>query len=379
MDLVNIGRSRRFLRERPIRVNLFDRPRLVCDLLCLEAEQTEKRRGLATSDSLYVVIEGKARLQSGPQIEEMQEQDAALIPPGVDHTIENLGPGRLTVMVLVTPKPSRAGEVRMPAEGRPRERVFQDEATEAPSRYPRRAREDEPPRAPPRPRRGFDGPPPRQRPAPRTAAPRGRREGGETEGPVWYPRPKPAWQPRGRPPVAAARGGPGRPAGPPRGRGGPPAGAGGRTEGTRGASGPAAGARGRPEGTRGAGGRPAGARGRPEGPRGEPPAGPRGRSTGPRGGTSGGYRGRAEGARGEAPAGTRGRSTGPGGSTAGGGYRGRAEGARDGASRARGGPGPTQPDRRGGSRGRPPPRQSGRPAPGRSAPRTSAPRQSRES
>lgn len=354
MDLVNIGRSRRFLRERPIRVNLFDRPRMVCDLLCLEVEQTEKRRGLATSDSLYVVIEGRARLQSGPQIEEMQEQDAALIPPGVDHTIENLGPGRLTVMVLVTPKPSRAGEVRMPAEGRPQGRAFRDDGP--PPRPPRREYEEEPQRDRPRPRRGFDGPPPRQRPAPRTAAPRARREGGEAEGPVWFPRPKPAWRPRGAPPAGAGRGGPARAFGPPRSRGGPPAGARGRPERPEGIS------RASAEGGRSRSDRPAGASGwSASGVRGRP-----GRPDGARGASAEGGRSRSErpaGARGGPPSGPRGRAGPPG----------------TGGPRGGRGGGPSQPDRRGGSRGRPPPRPSARPAPGRSAPRTSGRRQSRES
>jgi len=277
MDLVNIGRSRRFLRERPIRVSLFDRPRLVCDLICLETEQTEKRRGLDTSDSLYVVIEGNARLRSGQQIEELEAQDAALIPPGVDHTIENLGPGRLTVMVVVTPKPSRAGEVRMPAQGgfRPveddassRERPSREGSEDRPpqerppSRPYSRERQAGPPRGRPynregdsrqsggRPfRRDGDSGPPRGRPyrgrddnrgAPsRDARPRrdapsdgpraGARGPARQEGPVWFPRPKQSsWRPRGAPP-AAGRGGPRGASGPPRGRGGPPPASGGRT------------------------------------------------------------------------------------------------------------------------------------------------------
>jgi hypothetical protein len=270
MDLVNIGRSRRFLRERPIRVNLFDRPRLVCDLICLETEQTEKRRGLGTSDSLYLIIEGKARLVTGPQVEEMEEQDAALIPPGVDHTIENIGPGRLTVMVLVTPKPSRAAEVRMPVQGRPRGRSFRYE-DEAPR--PRSDREE--PERPARPRRGFDGPPPRDRRPPRPTVNRQPRGEKEEEGPVWFPKPKPAWRPRGRPPASTGRGG--RPSGPPRGRGGPPTGPRGRSERPEGERGrPSSGGRGRPEGSGGSAGGP---RGRSGPPRGGPPRG--GRGTGP--------------------------------------------------------------------------------------------------
>ncbi|HLG12873.1 MAG TPA: cupin domain-containing protein, partial [Dehalococcoidia bacterium] len=233
MDVVNIGRSKRFLKERPIRVSLFDRPRLVCDLICLEAGQTEKRRGLTTSDSLYLVVEGKARLHSGLQIEELQEQDAALIPPGVDHSIENIGDGQLTVMALVTPKPSRAGEVRMPVEGQPRyERPRGEEAPSGPEAAPRApAYRDQRPQRPytPRPPRGGERPsrderPPRPytprapgggerpyrdtrppRPAGRGAeprvprppgrAPRGERPAGAAEGPVWFPRPKAPWRP----------------------------------------------------------------------------------------------------------------------------------------------------------------------------------------
>ncbi len=351
MDLVNIGRSRRFLRERPIRVNLFDRPRLVCDLICLETEQTEKRRGLTTSDSLYIVIEGKARLESGLQIEELEEQDVALIPPGVDHTIENVGPGRLTVMALTTPKPSRAGEVKMPVQGQPQSRAFRDDGDDSPARYPRRDREDGPPRErPERPRRGFDGPPPRDRRPPPTVRREPRGEVAK-EGPVWFPRSKPAWRPRGQPPAAGVRAGQGRPPDPPRGRGRPSPGPRGRTE--------------RPAG---AGGKPWGRSERPDGGRGESSSGPRGRTDRPAGARSGpptGPRGRTDrpaGPRGGPPSGPRGRSGPP----------------RGGAPRGRGESGTSQPDRRGG-RGRPPPRQNGRPAPGRSASRTSGRRQSRES
>jgi mannose-6-phosphate isomerase-like protein (cupin superfamily) len=105
MDVVNLSRSRRFLRERPMHVTLFDRPRLVCDLLCLEGGQTETRRGFDSSDMLFVVIEGAARIRTGAQSEELQEMDAVLIPPGVDTTVENTGDGQLVVLVTVTPKP----------------------------------------------------------------------------------------------------------------------------------------------------------------------------------------------------------------------------------------------------------------------------------
>src|SRR5690606_4576866 len=118
VDVVNIYRSRRFLRERPIHVNLFDRPRIVVDLLCLEPEQEESRRGFDRSDSLLVMIEGEARLRAGPQIESLQAMDAALVPPGQEYRLTNTGPGQVTAVVILTPKPTRADEVRIPGDDR---------------------------------------------------------------------------------------------------------------------------------------------------------------------------------------------------------------------------------------------------------------------
>jgi mannose-6-phosphate isomerase-like protein (cupin superfamily) len=194
MDVVNLSRSRRFLRERPIRVTLFDRARLICDLICLEGEQRENRRTLDASDSLYLVLEGEAHIRAGAQIEELEEQDAVLVPPGVEHVIENRGTRRLTVLAMITPKPTRASEVRMPAMSRPQSRV---RAPRPPGQFqkefdPRRAGRPEPgtrPRQAPyadRPharQSGSDRPPARR--APRDGAPR--RDAGD-EGPNWMPR-----------------------------------------------------------------------------------------------------------------------------------------------------------------------------------------------
>ena len=119
MDVVNLRRQRRFLRERPLRLNLFDRARLVGELVCLEPLQQEARRTHEASDVLYLVIEGKARLRAGPRIEDLEELDAVLVPPGVEHFLHNPGPGQLTALAMVAPKPARATEVRLPRDRAP--------------------------------------------------------------------------------------------------------------------------------------------------------------------------------------------------------------------------------------------------------------------
>src|SRR5688572_24408465 len=101
MDIVNIGRVRRFLRERPISVPLLDRARVVAEVLCLEEGQREARREHAASDAVYVVIEGQARIRLGAQVQDLETLDMVVVAPGVSHFIENTGSERLTVLALV--------------------------------------------------------------------------------------------------------------------------------------------------------------------------------------------------------------------------------------------------------------------------------------
>ena len=115
MDIVSIPQSRRFSRDRPSRVSVFDRPRLVCELICLEPGQQESRRRHPASDEMYLVIEGKARLQVGTQTSDLEADEAVLVPPGVEHSVSNPGPGRLVVLAFLAPKPARASEIPIPA------------------------------------------------------------------------------------------------------------------------------------------------------------------------------------------------------------------------------------------------------------------------
>src|SRR5262245_35608926 len=115
MEVFRIADSRRFSPERATRLSLFDRPRLVTELVCLEADQELQLRENAVSDELYFVVEGHAAVRVGVQAAELDAQEGILVPPGVTHSIRNPGPGRLTVLVLVAPKPTRSAEVYAPA------------------------------------------------------------------------------------------------------------------------------------------------------------------------------------------------------------------------------------------------------------------------
>jgi translation initiation factor IF-2 len=302
-----------------MRINVLDRSRLVCELVCLEPDQQEKRKANSVSDEMYVVLEGKARIRTEAQIEELDLQDAVVIPPEVEATISNPGPERLTLLSMVAPKPARAGEVRLPSESGwrderparggdrppPRDRAGPPRFRDGPPRpWTPRGREGAPAGGPPRYR--SNGPPGSRPPGPRDGAPsdgpggRGRyeqtRSAPLSRGPSGPPRPRP---PRGSvmgagTPIRARPGGPPREGAPPRGAvsggygGGRPTGPGGAPRGGRGrpgfngppASGPGRGSR--PPANRGEGGPPRGPRDASRPPRGDQRGRPGSDRSGPR-------------------------------------------------------------------------------------------------
>lgn len=118
MEVLNLDQARHFLREKPIRVNVIDRPRLTCELVCMEPDQKEERQTFDVSDNLYVVVEGRCVIRTGVSEHELGVHDALVVPPGVEHWITNPGPERVTIMAFVAPKPARASEVRFPRQQR---------------------------------------------------------------------------------------------------------------------------------------------------------------------------------------------------------------------------------------------------------------------
>jgi quercetin dioxygenase-like cupin family protein len=115
---MNLDQARHFLKEKPIRVNVIDRPRLTCELVCMEPGQREDRQSFDVSDNLYVVVEGTCTIRTSASEHELGLHNALVVPPGVEHWLQNAGTERVTVMAFVAPKPARASEVRFPRQQR---------------------------------------------------------------------------------------------------------------------------------------------------------------------------------------------------------------------------------------------------------------------
>src|SRR4051812_3274074 len=131
MDFVSLSKSRHFLDARPVRVPVFDRPRLAAELVCLVPEQKETRRNQEICDELFVVIEGTGTLRSGSTVQDLEASDAVVVPPGVERTLTNTGATPLTVLVALSPKPAFANQ-SSPRRNLPRRESEADaEAAEA--------------------------------------------------------------------------------------------------------------------------------------------------------------------------------------------------------------------------------------------------------
>jgi mannose-6-phosphate isomerase-like protein (cupin superfamily) len=102
---VRIAERVAFAREKMKKSNLFDSPNMFCDVYGFEPGQEQTAHAHAGSDKIYFVLEGTAEVRIGDETRPLGPGEAAHAGPGVPHAVSNPGPGRLTVLVFMAPKP----------------------------------------------------------------------------------------------------------------------------------------------------------------------------------------------------------------------------------------------------------------------------------
>ncbi len=85
--------------------NLFDSERMFCDAYCFEPGQEQTAHAHAGSDKIYYVIDGTAGIRIGAETRTLGAGGAAYAGPGEPHGVRNPGPGRLSLLVFMAPKP----------------------------------------------------------------------------------------------------------------------------------------------------------------------------------------------------------------------------------------------------------------------------------
>ena len=101
----DIAAHLRFAADKMQKVNLFDTERMFCDVYCFEAGQEQTAHAHKASDKVYYVLQGKALIRVAEDTRELHPGGIALAPAGAEHGVRNPGPERLTLLVLMTPKP----------------------------------------------------------------------------------------------------------------------------------------------------------------------------------------------------------------------------------------------------------------------------------
>ena len=94
-----------FSPEKMKKVNLFDTERMFCDVYGLNAGQEQTAHAHSGSDKVYYVIDGSGHFRIGDDERTVGGGTAVFAPAGASHAVRNPGPGPLTLLVFMAPKP----------------------------------------------------------------------------------------------------------------------------------------------------------------------------------------------------------------------------------------------------------------------------------
>jgi len=93
--------------ERMGKSTLFSSSRVLVGLNAFEPGQTHALHAHAGQDKVYHVLEGVGTFLLQERELPMQAGDLLVAPEGVPHGVRNDGPGRLLVLAILAPSPTR--------------------------------------------------------------------------------------------------------------------------------------------------------------------------------------------------------------------------------------------------------------------------------
>jgi quercetin dioxygenase-like cupin family protein len=105
MMVINIADYQKFSHDKMKKNNIFQTPRLFCDIYCFEPGQEQKGHVHGGQDKVYLVLEGKGTFQIGDEKQVLGPGDGTMAPAGEPHGVVNHTKDRLKVLVFVAPNP----------------------------------------------------------------------------------------------------------------------------------------------------------------------------------------------------------------------------------------------------------------------------------
>lgn len=95
-----------FSDEKMRKVNLFESPRMFCDVYCLKPGQRQKVHDHADNDKVYYALAGTCHVTLDDITEPLPPGRLAVAPAGVPHGVENRSSGDVTLLVVMAPSPN---------------------------------------------------------------------------------------------------------------------------------------------------------------------------------------------------------------------------------------------------------------------------------
>jgi quercetin dioxygenase-like cupin family protein len=91
--------------EKFFKTTLFRGEKLLLGVNCLEPGQVQQPHDHADQDKFYYVVEGHGRFWLGEERVAAGAGHVVWAPAGLSHGVENVGDGRLTLLVGIAPAP----------------------------------------------------------------------------------------------------------------------------------------------------------------------------------------------------------------------------------------------------------------------------------
>lgn len=91
--------------EKMTKVNLYESPRMFCDVYGLRPGQSQKEHDHAGNDKVYHVLTGTPTVRIGDESRVLSPGHAAVAPAGVIHGVKNESNSNCTLLVFMAPHP----------------------------------------------------------------------------------------------------------------------------------------------------------------------------------------------------------------------------------------------------------------------------------
>lgn len=102
---VNVRQAVVFRPEKMSKTNLFESPRMFCDVYGFEPGQAQSAHVHEGADKVYYVLEGQGLFRVDQVEQTVGAGCAIFVPAGSSHEVRNLGPAQLIVLVVMAPPP----------------------------------------------------------------------------------------------------------------------------------------------------------------------------------------------------------------------------------------------------------------------------------